>query len=293
MSDITRILKEAAQDVLTEDTLQAIEQAFQAQLDVKAEERSKIAVEAALNEQDEQYAEKLKVLLNAIDIDHCKKLKRVVEAIDKDRTTKLKKVIKKHQREITTEASNLKDTIVNSISEYLDVYLESVISTKDIQEAVKNKKAYVMLKNFRKVLGVDHALANESIKNGILDGKKKIDNYKSRIEDLEEQRNTLVEELEEHKKQVFLTEKTKNFDEKKTNFIKKTFKEKPLSFIKENFDYASKIFENKESSILNVLKEEAITSSKIKDVDFKMTINEDNKQSTPQNPYVQELSRIL
>jgi len=168
MSNITDILKEAAKDVLTEETLQAIEQAFTEQLDAKAEERSKIAVDAALNEQDEKYATKLEALLEAIDKDHCRKLKKVVESLDTDRTNKLKQIIKKYQGELTTEASKLRDTVVESVSDYLDSYIDEAIPAASIQEAVDNKKALGILESFRKTLGVDLALANETIREGVV-----------------------------------------------------------------------------------------------------------------------------
>ena len=245
MSNITDILKEAAKDVLTEETLQAIEQAFTEQLDAKAEERSKIAVDAALNEQDEKYATKLEALLEAIDKDHCRKLKRVVESLDNDRTNKLKQVINKYQTELTTEASKLRDTVVESVSDYLDSYIDEAIPAASIQEAVDNKKALGILESFRKTLGVDLALANETIREGVVDGKKRLDSASERVTELTEQRDALASELVELKKSVFLAEKTKSFDEKKTSFISKTFSGKDLEFIQENFDYAAKMFDKK------------------------------------------------
>ena len=140
MSNITDILKEAAKDVLTEETLQAIEQAFTEQLDAKAEERSKIAVDAALNEQDEKYATKLEALLEAIDKDHCRKLKKVVESLDTDRTNKLKQIIKKYQGELTTEASKLRDTVVESVSDYLDSYIDEAIPAASIKKLLTTRK---------------------------------------------------------------------------------------------------------------------------------------------------------
>jgi len=289
MSNITDILKEAAKDVLTEETLQAIEQAFTEQLDAKAEERSKIAVDAALNEQDEKYAAKLEALLEAIDKDHCRKLKRVVESLDTDRTNKLKQVIKKYQTELTTEASKLRDTVVESVSDYLDSYIDEAIPASSIQEAVNNKKALGILESFRKTLGVDLALANETIREGVVDGKKRLDNASNRVTDLTEQRDALASELVELKKSVLLAEKTKSFDEKKTAFINKTFSGKDLEFVQENFDYAAKMFDKKHTEALDVLKESALSNSKVKDnVEQKLT-----EEKVEPNPYLSELSRII
>jgi len=289
MSNITDILKEAAKDVLTEETLQAIEQAFTEQLDAKAEERSKIAVDAALNEQDEKYATKLEALLEAIDKDHCRKLKKVVESLDTDRTNKLKQIIKKYQGELTTEASKLRDTVVESVSDYLDSYIDEAIPAASIQEAVDNKKALGILESFRKTLGVDLALANETIREGVVDGKKRLDDASNRVTDLTEQRDALASELVELKKSILLAEKTKSFDEKKTAFINKTFSGKDLEFIQENFDYAAKMFDKKHTEALDVLKESALSNSKVKDnVEQKLT-----EEKVNPNPYLNELSKIL
>jgi len=290
MSNITDILKEAAKDVLTEDSLQAIEETFNEQLDSKAEERSKIAVAAALNEQDEKYAAKLETLLEAIDKDHCRKLEKVVESLDTDRTNKLKQVIAKYQRELNNEAAKLRDTVVESISDYLETYIDQAIPAKSIQEAVNNKKALSILENFRKTLGVDLALANESIREGVVDGKKRLDDASSRLTHLTEQRDALASELVELKKTIFLQEKTKSFDEKKSKFITKTFSGKDLEFIRENFDYTVKMFDKKHTDALEVLKEDAISKSQIKeDVNQKLT-TESVKSG---NPYIDVLSKIL
>lgn len=289
MSNIKDILKEAAKDVLTEETLQAIEQAFTDQLDAKAEERSKIAVAAALNEQDNNYAAKLETLIEAIDKDHCRKLKKVVESVDNDRTYKLKKVIKKYQTELTKEASKLRDNIVESVSEYLESYIDEAIPATSIQEAVNNKKALNILESFRKTLGVDFALANESIRQGVIDGKNQLDKISNEALKLTNENNKIKAELLEAKKTAYLLEKTKNFDQKKTNFITKTFANKDMNFIKENFDYTVKMFDKKHVEALDVLKESALSVSKVKNnVNQKLTT--EKKQS---NPYIDELSRIL
>ena len=290
MSKITETLKEAAKDVLTEETLQAIEQVFNEQVDVKVDERSKIAVTAALNEQDEKYATKLEALLEAIDKDHCRKLERVVESLDTDRTNKLKRVIKKYHLELNTEAVKLRDTVVGSVSDYLDSYIDEAIPTSSIQEAVANKKAYSLLEGFRKTLGVDLALANETIREGVVDGKKQLDESNEQLKITSQQRNTLAEEVAELKKTIFLSEKTKNFDEKKTNFITKTFKGKDIDFIQENFKYTVKMFDKKENEALDILKEDAISKSEIKN-EVKQELT--TESTDVKNPYISELSRIM
>ena len=290
MSNITDTLKKAAKDVLTEESLEEIQKTFNEQLETKAEERSKIAVDAALNEQDEKYASKLESLLEAIDKDHCRKLKRVVESLDTDRTNKLKRVIKKYHTELNTEAAKLRDSVVESASDYLDSYIDQALPMSSIQEAVDNKKALGILESFRSTLGVDLALANESIREGVIDGKNQLDESNDLLKITTEQCNALSTELVELKKTMLLAEKTKSFDEKKTNFITKTFKGKDLNFINENFDYAVTMFNKRHTEVLDILKEDAIANSDIKN-EVKQELT--TESTAPENPYIDELSRIM
>ena len=290
MSNITDTLKKAAKDVLTEESLEEIQKTFNEQLETKAEERSKIAVDAALIEQDEKYASKLESLLEAIDKDHCRKLKRVVESLDTDRTNKLKRVIKKYHTELNTEAAKLRDSVVESASDYLDSYIDQALPMSSIQEAVDNKKALGILESFRSTLGVDLALANETIREGVIDGKNQLDESNDLLKITTEQCNALSTELAELKKTVLLAEKTKSFDEKKTNFITKTFKGKDLNFINENFDYAVTMFNKRHTGVLDILKEDAIANSDIKN-EVKQELT--TESAAPENPYINELSRIM
>ena len=119
-NNITKILREATKDILTEDVLKEIEAAF----DSTVNERVQIHVEKALAEQDADYSKKLETLVEAIDTDHTNKLKKVVEAIDSDRSAKLKTVVEKYQTALNEEANNFKNNIVDQVSKYLDLYLE-------------------------------------------------------------------------------------------------------------------------------------------------------------------------
>ena len=71
---VSTLLTDEAKEVLTEGSLQAIEQALT--------EKINLTVESALTEQDDLYASKLQQLITAIDKDHTAKLKRVVESIE-------------------------------------------------------------------------------------------------------------------------------------------------------------------------------------------------------------------
>ncbi|NBW57916.1 hypothetical protein EBR43_09105, partial [bacterium] len=124
----------------------------------------------------------LEKLVEAIDTDHTTKLNRVVEALDADRAEKLKAVIEKYEKAINEEAKNFKDTLVESISKYLEAYLDEKLPLAEVADAVKNKKALNLLNNIREALAVDMALAKESIKEAVVDGKNKIDEAAKQLE---------------------------------------------------------------------------------------------------------------
>jgi len=134
--DIKQILSEATNGALNEEVLSEIENVF----DQKVNDKVEIHVEQALNEQDELYTEKLTELVKKIDEDHSSKLKNVVEAIDTDRASKLQMVIEKYESALDGEAEGFQGQLIESISDYLDVYLEEKLPVESVQEAVKNTK---------------------------------------------------------------------------------------------------------------------------------------------------------
>ena len=265
MSNISDLLKEVGKDVLTEDSLKQIETVFNETVDKKTEVKAKIAADAALATQDAEHSKKLEELLEAIDKDHTKKLNKVVEAVDHDRTRKLKNVVRRYRQSINEEATSLKDTVVASVSDYLDSYIDEVIPTKTIEEATTNKRAYALLSDIRKMLSVDMVLASDSIREAVKDGKDTITGQKKELNELTESHNVVSEELEGIKKDLYLEKKLVGLDEKKMNFARKTFKDKDLAFIEENFEYTVNIFDKKTLESLDLLKEEAMTGSKTKE----------------------------
>jgi len=291
MSKITDLLKEVGKDVLNEDSLQTIETVFNEAVEKKSEERAQIATEAALAAQDEQHSKKLEELLEAIDKDHAKKLEKVVEAVDVDRTRKLTNVIRKYQTSLNEEATGLKDTLVESISDYLDSYIKEVVPTETIEEATRNRRAYDVLADIRKQLSVDMALANESIRDAVKDGKATIVESKKQIAEVTEQASDLRVQLESAKKELFLEKKLSGLDEKKSSFVRKTFADKELSFIEENFDYTVTMFDKNAQENLEVLKEEATKECKVQEAEVVV----EESSSAPKSAtefYAQELANM-
>ena len=274
-------LPEQAEEVLTEESVEAIETAIG--------EKIQLSVEAALTSQDELYADKLQELVSAIDKDHTSKLNRVVEAVDVNNANKLIKVVKKYENELNGSARQFKTTLVESISNYLEEYIEESVPTEAIEEATKNRTAREVLFNLRKVLAVDSSLMSESVKEAVIDGKTQIDELTVKLNKFEKENTLLKEAYNKQSATLILENKTSAMVGKKKEYLFKILCDKSPKFIKENFDYTAKLFDRKEKERISVIKEEAYTKRKVKTDAPVQKISEKKKEA--RNPYLDELRR--
>ena len=277
----SKALPEQAEDVLTEDSVKEIETAI--------EEKIQLSVEAALTNQDELYAEKLEELVGAIDKDHTSKLNRVVKAVDHNNANKLITVVKRYENELNGRASKFKSTLVESISDYLEEYIDEAVPARAIEEATKNRTSREVLSNLRKVLAVDSSLMSESVKEAVVDGKSQIDDLSRKVVKLQKENNLLKEAYTKTKADLVLESKTSHLTGKKKEYMIRILSDKSPRFIEENFDYTERLFDKKEKERLSVIKEEAFTQRKVKADAPQPKISEKKKEN--RNPYLEELKR--
>jgi hypothetical protein len=284
---LKNLFSEDVQKILTEESLTAIQEAF----DSKVE----LAVEAALVEQDDQYATKLKTLITTLDKDRTKKMRRVVEAVDKNNASKLVKVVKLYERDSKRDAKKFKKQVVETVSQFIDAYISEAVNPQDIAQAVKNKTAFNVLENLRGVLGVDVAMMNKSIKGAVMDGADKINTLQTENTELKTKLNKISESYQKIEVKSLLEEKTSKLPETKKNFIRKALQDKSVKFINENFDYTLRLFDKQEKEKLVTLKEEAINNRSVKpDVVPKQKIvteSLNNNSGTHGDMYINELSK--
>ena len=287
--DIKTILKEATQDLLSEEVLKEIENAFNTAISEKVQ----LHVTKALTEQDEDYSKKLEHLLGAIDADHTTKLERVVEAIDQNHSEKLKAIVAKYSEALNKEAKTFKDTTINNISTYLEAYLDEVIPAQEVKDAVKNRKALEILDQLRSILGVDAALARESVREAIIDGKRQIQEASEKLEAANKELAKVKAELALKNAELTLEKKTVGLPSRKKDYINKVMKDKSADFITENIDYALGLFDKTEKERLQNIKEEAVQESTAATVDRPVVEEkvEDTSDVSFMNPYLKELSK--
>jgi len=260
---ISDVLKEATNGILTPEVLKEIESMF----DKAVLDKSKIHVESALIAQDEDYAKKLETLVTAIDADHVKKLHKVVEAIDNKRASQLKMVVEKYERHLNSEASDFKETLVEQVSNYLNAYIDEKIPSETIEEAVKNKRATIILEEIRGKLGVDLALASDTIREAVQDGKKQLDELRKEVARLSNEKATLNESFSIASARLLVENKIADFSNDKKTRIRKMIEDRDAKYIAENCEYIIKLVEKDEQEHLDILKEEALKDSKSMGVD--------------------------
>ena len=291
-TEISSFLKEATQGILTEETLGQIQEAFNSAVN----DRVRLHVEKALTEQDAEYTQKAEQLLEAIDNDHSVKLQRVVEALDSNNHQKLQMVVERYQKIIKEQALEFKDELVDKISHYVDLFIESKIPTKSINEAVKNQKARIILNNLRESLAIDSALMSESLKDALVDGKTQITESRKVATEAQKENEQLRESLQKAKAALVLEQKTSTLPTKKKEYAQRIFEGKTPKFILENIDYTLSLFDKKEEERLQSLKEEAFEQRKVKadrvvlEEDTQVQPQEEKEFSTVSN-YLSELSK--
>ena len=277
-----QLLPKEAAEVLTEESVGTIEGAIKDKIELQ--------VEAALTQQDDIYAEKLQELVTAIDKDHTSKLNRVVEAVDTNNANKLLKVVKRYENELNHKASGFKETLVESISDYLEEYVDEAIPAKAILEATQNRTAKEVLANLRKVLAVDSTLMSESVKEAVVDGKSQINDLSQKVQKLEKENKLLKEAYTTTKADLLLESKTAHLTGKKKEYMIRILSDKSPKFIEENFDYTQRLFDKKEKERLSVIKEEAFKKHrKVRTDAPRPKISEKKKEVS--NPYLEELQR--
>lgn len=258
---ISELLKESTNGLLSEESLKQIEESFEAAV----QDRVKLHVEKALAEQDTQYTEQLETLLKAIDADHTQKLHRIVEAIDKNNYAKLKSVVTKYSKAITEQANGFKKDLVKNISRYIDVYLEQTVPQAAINEAVKNKKAAIVLENLRKSLAIDMAVMSESVRDAVIDGQQQIVEATTSAKQLQEEVSRLKAQQQVLKANLVFEQKTNTLSSEKKEYARRVLEGKSAEFILENLDYTLGLFDRTEEERLDVLREQAFEQRVVKD----------------------------
>jgi hypothetical protein len=268
--NINSILKEQFKDLISEETLSTIEEAFQAAVEQKAQAKVQIETENVRLKLDEEYTGKLEQVIEKIDNDHTNKLKKLVEAIDTDHAIKLQKlvgnidkkhtgmlkqVVEKYETALKDEAKSFQERIVEEVSNYMDLYLDKAIPAEQISEAVENIRAAKQIEQIRSIVGISEEFIDAEIKEALIDGKKTIDSLRAELNQTLKENVDLSAKANKAEARILLESKTSDMPSSKKSFITKLLGNKTPEYIEENFSYVVDMFERETKEELDVLKE--------------------------------------
>jgi len=296
--DVKELLKEATKDLLTPETLTAIEEA----VNVKAEEKAKLQVEAALIAQDDRHSVMLQSLMEKMDADYTSKLQKLVDRIDESYAAKLVKVkglydgkIGQLNEQLKTSAQQYIGSLSTKIDTFLESQLDNLLPANKLNEAVENVKAVHILEQIRNLVGIDENYIRQEVKEAIVDGKKQIDESKVEINKVINENVQLKKQLEQKEVEILLEQKTAKIPSKKREHIKRVLAGKDVTFITENFEYVSDMFDRSEVIESSAAKKDAkVVADK---VDAPVVINEsknsDQNSIEPPVPFMSDYLKNL
>ena len=267
---IKNILNEQFKDLISEETLATIEEAFNQAVEEKSKEKIQLESEAVRQKLDETYTQKLELVVEKIDQDHTAKLKKLVEAIDTDHAVKLQKLVKsidkkhtemlkqvveKFEGETKESAKEFQDKLVEEISNYLDLYIDKTIPKKQISEAVENIKAARQVTQIRQIVGITEEFVDGEVKEALVDGKKTIDSLRGELNEALKANVELELRANKAEARTILEQKTADMPAAKKQFVSKLLGSKAPQYIEENFQYVVEMFEKQTQDEVDEVKE--------------------------------------
>ncbi len=177
--DITKFLNEAANDIISDETKKLMQEAFEAEINTRVDQRLQLEMEDLDNRHatqlkslvesiDNKHTEGLKKLVESIDTDHTKKMEHLVTLIESNYTKKLKSVKEHYEVNQKKEIETFKESILNAISEHIDSEIDSAIPADTFKSAAnaynsKNKKTVTESKKTPKPVTKEDSFLLESL----------------------------------------------------------------------------------------------------------------------------------
>ena len=143
--NIEDVLKSISSDILTEAVKTQVATIFNESVEEKVAAQVQLVVENELSKMDEDHTKRLDTLVEAIDADHIAKFHKVIEKLDAAHTTKLQKIVEKYETEFKTGAESLRVELIEKVSKFMDLYLDTAIPTVQLKEACENIRARTMM----------------------------------------------------------------------------------------------------------------------------------------------------
>ena len=279
------ILDKIGGSTLNEDAKSAILGAFNQAVEEKVQQKVKLQVEEAVRQLDEDHGNKLQDLLQTIDRDHTNKLHKVLHKVDEEYAGKLQRVIEHYEKTMRKEAAEFRDSLTTEMSNYMDLYLDSMIPADQIREAVENTHARQVLGKIKDLVAIDEDYITDTIRGALSDGKQKMEELSAELTEAVKSNMQINQELKRTKANLMLEKKTADFDRPRKEFIMRVLRDKSPEEIEENFDYVVEMFNRDEAKTIEILAEQERTKVRSTHVDVpKSDLGDDIITESTQKP---------
>lgn len=256
------VIKDSMGDVISQELADKIDAMFQEAVNTQVEARIKLVVENELDKQDEAHSQQLEELLENIDTDHLEKTKKLLSAMDENYSKKLLQYADKMNKELNENAQTFQTGLKESISQFLDSYIDSVIPMKTIEEAVQNTRSAHMIEQIKNVIGIDPAFVSKSIKSAVMEAKDRMDEMEKTISTLTESNTDLQTKLEETTRKLVLEEKTAGLPQEKRDFIVRRLGDRTAKEIEANYEYVCEMYDADQKEKRQEIRESAEQKTK-------------------------------
>jgi len=292
---IEDVLKSISSEILTEETKLQLATMFNEAVEETAKSQIQMVVENELSKMDADHVEKLDKLVEAIDNDHTSKFHKVIEQLDAVHTQKLQMIVEKYEKQYKEGAEALRVELVEKVSKFLDLYMESSLPTEQLQEACMNIRARTMLDEIRKIVAVDPEFISENFKEALKDGHDQIEGLRAKLNETIKESAEIKQKLQSTEATLLLEQKTKNLTEDKKNFVLKFLEGKKTNEIESNFKYVVEMFEKDETEKIEIATTKATNKVDQKTFDTPKVIVEqkETKDAMTEYSYVQDIADYM
>lgn len=243
--NIADLLPEALVKNLSEESLSALKEEFERLVESKVAERVALATAAAETSLDEEVNRQTTELVHKIEEAHKIGLEKVVNHLTEKYENNLEKVRNYYKNQLGREALKFKNTLVESVSKYINARIDKLVPYEEVKAAVKNDTAMKVLESFKQQLNVGEAMKDANVRGAIMEGYSMLQTAKKAEKAASEKAEKLQTQLDEMAESYAFERNLAQLDEDQKNFMIRMAKKAGVGYVNENMSYINSLYEKK------------------------------------------------
>ena len=243
--NIADLLPEALVKNLSEESLSALKEEFERLVESKVAERVALATAAAETSLDEEVNRQTTELVHKIEEAHKIGLEKVVNHLTEKYENNLEKVRNYYKNQLGREALKFKNTLVESVSKYINARIDKLVPYEEVKAAVKNDTAMKVLESFKQQLNVGEAMKDANVRGAIMEGYSMLQTAKKAEKAASEKAEKLQTQLDEMAESYAFERNLAQLYEDQKNFMIRMAKKAGVGYVNENMSYINSLYEKK------------------------------------------------